>query len=98
MDQAVARPAVHRFPAIRRIHGFPTGTSTFGSGASPRLNWTLDDSKGEDIEIALEELWLRDPFLRFGRSSLVAARILLQSRGVCAGCNKNIGLRGLADE
>src|SRR4051794_40422186 len=62
----------------------------------PRLNWTLDDSTGEDIEIALEELWLRDPFLRFGHTSLVAARILLQSRGVCAGCETNIGLRGLA--
>ena len=62
----------------------------------PRWNWTLDDSTSEDIEIALEELWLRDPFLRFGHTSLVAARNLLQSRGVCAGCEKNIGLRGLA--
>jgi hypothetical protein len=34
----------------------------------PRLNWTLGDSTGEDIEIALEELWLRDPFLRFGHT------------------------------
>jgi hypothetical protein len=32
------------------------------------LNWTLDDSTGEDIEIALEELWLRDPLLRFGHT------------------------------
>ena len=39
---------------------------------------------------------MRDPFLRFGHTSLVAARILLQSRGVCAGCDKNTGLRGLA--
>jgi len=62
----------------------------------PRLNWTLDDSTGEDIEMAREELWLRDPFLRFGHTSLVAARILLQSRAVCAGCDTNIGLRGLA--
>jgi hypothetical protein len=62
----------------------------------PRLNWTLDDSTGEDIEIAIEELWLRDPLLQFGHTSLVAARILLQSRGVCAGCDKNIGLHGLA--
>ena len=63
----------------------------------PRLNWTLDDTTSEDIELALEELWfLRDPFLRFGHTSLAAARILLQSRGVCAGCEKNIGLRGLA--
>jgi hypothetical protein len=46
--------------------------------------------------MALEELWLRDPFLRFGHTSLAAARILLQSRAVCAGCDKNIGLRGLA--
>jgi hypothetical protein len=61
------------------------------------LNWTLDDSTGEDIEIALEELMFsRDPFLLFGHTSLVAARILLQSRGACAGCDKNIGLRGLA--
>jgi hypothetical protein len=63
----------------------------------PRLNWTLDDSTSEDIELALEELWLlRDPFLRLGHTSLAAARVLLQSRGVCAGCEKNIGLRGLA--
>ena len=26
----------------------------------PRLNWTLDDSTGEDIELALEELWFRE--------------------------------------
>ncbi|MEY2524269.1 MAG: hypothetical protein QOJ66_2834 [Ilumatobacteraceae bacterium] len=63
----------------------------------PRLNWTLDDSTAEDIELALEDLWFhRDPFLRFGHTSLAAARILLQSRAVCAGCDKNIGLRGLA--
>ena len=68
----------------------------FPRSKDPRLNWTLNDSTGEDIEIALEEVWLRDPFLRFGHTSLVAARILLQSRGVCAGCDKNTGLRGLA--
>ena len=63
----------------------------------PRLRWTLDDSTGEDIEIALEELqFWRDPFLRFGHTSLAAARILLQSRAVCAGCDSNIDLRGLA--
>jgi hypothetical protein len=63
----------------------------------PRLNWTLNDSTSEDIEIAFEELqFWRDPFLRFGHTSLAAARTLLQSRGVCAGCDKEIDLRGPA--
>jgi hypothetical protein len=63
----------------------------------PRRNWVLDDLTAEDVEQALEDLRYReDPFTRFGHTSLAAARILLQSRGICGGCDKNIDLRGLA--
>jgi hypothetical protein len=62
----------------------------------PRDNWVVDDYTADEVEQALEDLRYQDPFTPYGHTSLAAARILLQSRAVCAGCDKNIGLRGLA--
>ena len=50
-------------------------------------------------EAAISLLELRSPYrptpsCGFGHTSLVAARILLQSRGVCAGRDKNIDPTG----
>lgn len=61
----------------------------------PRRNCVLDESTADDIEAALEEhRYFRDSFMRHGHTSLAAARIILHSRGICDGCDKNIGLRG----
>jgi hypothetical protein len=67
------------------------------SWRDPRRNWRLDDSTSADIEVVFEDLgYWEDPFRRFGHTSLAAARILLQSRVVCAGCDKQIDLLGPA--
>jgi hypothetical protein len=59
--------------------------------------WVLDESTADAVEGALEDLrFHEDPLTLFGHTSLAKARIVLKSRGTCAGCDKNIGLRGLA--
>jgi hypothetical protein len=63
----------------------------------PRHEWLLEGDAAVQLELALTECRFRDdPLLRFGHTSLAAARILLHSRGVCAGCGNRIDLRSPA--
>jgi hypothetical protein len=58
------------------------------------LNWTLDDSTGEDIEIRLRNSNTGATRSCGSTHPLAAARILLQSEAVCAGRDKNMAFAG----
>lgn len=59
--------------------------------------WRLDDDDAERVIHALHESRVHgQPFYRWGHSSLIAARNLLQFAGSCDGCGDPIDLRGVA--
>lgn len=59
----------------------------------PRRVWQLRGDAAIQMELALSECSYRhDQSMRFGHSSVAAARILLHSRGRCTGCRDDIDL------
>lgn len=61
----------------------------------PRTSWLLRADAAIQMELALTECAYRiDESMRYGHSSVAAARILLHSEGRCAGCGDDIDLRG----
>jgi hypothetical protein len=55
----------------------------------------LEDAAAAEVLNALDEHRFRaDEMDRFGRSSMAEAAVLLDSGGVCAGCDKALGLSG----
>ena len=67
----------------------------FGDASDPRDVWRLRGDAATRLEVALTEAhrW-RDKHMRFGHSSVAAARILLHSKGRCTGCMHLIDLTG----
>lgn len=67
----------------------------FEGDSDPRDVWRLRGDAATRLEVALTEAdHLRDKYMRFGHSSVAAARILLRSRGRCTGCKHLIDLTG----
>lgn len=67
----------------------------FDSGADPRDAWVLYGDDATRLERALKRAHhRRDKSMRYGHSSLTAARILLRSRGRCSGCSELLDLTG----
>ena len=65
----------------------------FEHNQDPRDTWQLCGDAAIRIELALTECRHRhDPSMRFGHTSLAAARILLHSGGRCTGCGSGIDL------
>lgn len=61
----------------------------------PRTTWQLTGDAAIQMELALAECAYRqDESLRYGHSSVAAARILLHSDGECTGCGDDIDLTG----
>lgn len=59
----------------------------------PRAEWQLRGDAAIQMELALTECAYRlDESMRFGHSSVAAARILLHSEGECRGCGDDIDL------
>ncbi|GAA2531782.1 hypothetical protein [Mycolicibacterium diernhoferi] len=58
--------------------------------------WRFTDDDAERVILALHESRARGgPFLRWGHSSVSAARILLNFNGKCDSCDEEIDLRGI---
>jgi hypothetical protein len=69
--------------------------ANFKYDEDPRYQWQLRGDAAIQMELALTECKLTDDSeLRFGHTSVAAARILLRSQGRCAGCDTEIGLSG----
>ena len=67
----------------------------FESDQDPRDTWQLHREAANRMELALTECQFRhDSSMRFGHSSLTAARVLLRSNGRCTGCSRGIDLTG----
>jgi hypothetical protein len=59
----------------------------------PRATWQMRGDAARRLKKALIHADLyRDPYMRFGHSSVAAARILLHSEGQCTGCDSVIDL------
>jgi hypothetical protein len=64
-----------------------------GFAQDPRTAWQLRGDAAIQMELALSECAYRhDDSLRYGHSSVAAARILLHSEGECTGCGDDIDL------
>jgi hypothetical protein len=67
----------------------------FKWGQDPRHEWQLLGDAAIQMELALTECRYRDDSrLRFGHTTVAAARILLHSAGRCSGCDTKIDLTG----
>ncbi|MDV3135724.1 hypothetical protein [Mycobacterium sp. 29Ha] len=70
-----------------------TAVVNFPHDQDPRNVWMLRGDAAIRLELALRETeWRNDQSMRFGHSSVVAARILLHSEGRCTGCDSGIDL------
>lgn len=64
-----------------------------GFTQDPRTAWQLRGDAAIQMELALSECAYRhDDSLRYGHSSVAAARILLHSEGECTGCGDDLDL------
>jgi hypothetical protein len=64
-------------------------------GSDPRYVWQLGGDAARRLETALTDANdRRDQQMRFGHSSIAAARVLLHSKGRCSGCDSMIDLAG----
>ena len=65
------------------------------NGDDPRNVWQLRGDAALRMELALKECDSRQgQSMRVGHSSVVAARVLLHSAGICSGCDFGIDLTG----
>ena len=65
----------------------------FGWKGDPRHAWVLHSEMAIRLSLALEDCRYRgDQYTRYGHTPVAAARILLHSRGRCAGCNQRMDL------
>jgi hypothetical protein len=88
VDFGYAAPGLLELPTLVMLAGFTWGQD-------PRHEWQLLGDAAIQMELALGESRYRwDPELRFGHTSVTAARILLHSQGRCDGCDSNIDLTG----
>ncbi|MGV0833956.1 hypothetical protein [Mycolicibacterium thermoresistibile] len=72
-----------------------TLTLTLGLDEDPRDCWQLRGYAAQQLETMLLECeYHHDHTTRFGHSSVVQARILLHSKGLCTGCDDSIELVG----
>jgi len=72
-----------------------TKVVAFARGQDPRYEWQLRGDAAIQMELALRECaYSDDSSLRFGHTSVAAARILQHSRGICTGCGYGIDLTG----
>jgi hypothetical protein len=72
-----------------------TAVVDFSHDQDPRQVWQLRGDAAIQMELALTECRYRHDYsMRFGHSSVAAARILLHSRGRCTGCDYGIDLTG----
>ena len=72
-----------------------TAVVDFSHDQDPREVWQLRGDAAVQMELALTECrYRRDSSMRFGHSSVAAARILLHSQGRCTGCGYGIDLTG----
>jgi hypothetical protein len=70
-----------------------TAVVDFSHAQDPREVWQLRGDAAVQMELVLTECtYRRDSSMRFGHSSVAAARILLHSQGRCTGCGYGIDL------
>jgi hypothetical protein len=93
MDRAVVEWSDHA-PSLIDLATF-TAVVNLSHDQDPRTVWQLHGDAAIQMELALEESRYRgDSSMRFGHSSVAAARILLHSQGDCTGCGHPIDLTG----
>jgi len=93
MDRAVVEWSDHA-PTLIDLASL-TAVVGFSHDQDPRAVWQLHGDAAVQMELTLAECRFRDdPWMRFGHSSVAAARSLLHSRGWCSGCDDPIDLTG----
>ena len=93
LDRAVVE---WRYPAPVLIDlATLTMVVAFKHDQDPRHAWQLRGDAAIQMELAVTECAYRDDSsMRFGHTSVAAARILLHSRGRCTGCSSGMDLTG----
>ena len=91
LDRAVVE---WRYPAPVLIDlATLTMVAAFKHDQDPRHAWQLRGDAAIQMELAVTECAYRDDSsMRFGHTSVAAARILLHSRGRCTGCSSGMDL------
>ncbi|MBP1819277.1 hypothetical protein [Mycobacterium sp. OAE908] len=93
MDRAVVEWSDHA-PTLVDLTTL-TAVMDFSHDQDPRDVWQLHGDAAVQMELALDECRYRgDPSMRYGHSTVAAARILLHSQGTCTGCDDPIDMTG----